>query len=108
MTDQRVQQIMGHLLRAGVLIAASLAGTGLVWFLAAHGAAPVSFHHAVPVPHDGASRLMLAGLLVLVATPVARVAFAVIAFQLERDRIYVAVALIVLGTLVAGLTAPWW
>lgn len=35
------------------------------------------------------------GLLLLIATPVARVAFSVVAFALERDRTYLVVTLIV-------------
>ena len=43
------------------------------------------------------------GLLILIATPVARVAFSVVAFALERDRLYVVVTLIVLAVLVFSL-----
>jgi uncharacterized membrane protein len=39
------------------------------------------------------------GILLLIATPVARVAFALVAFAIERDRLYVAVSLIVLAVL---------
>jgi uncharacterized membrane protein len=43
------------------------------------------------------------GVLLLIATPVARVVFAVIGFALERDRLYVAVSLAVLAVLAASL-----
>jgi uncharacterized membrane protein len=43
------------------------------------------------------------GLLFLIATPIARVAFSVIAFALQRDRVYVSVTLIVLGLLLYSL-----
>ena len=43
------------------------------------------------------------GLLLLIATPVARVVFAVIGFHLERDRMYTIVSLIVLAVLVFSL-----
>ena len=39
------------------------------------------------------------GVMLLIATPVARVAFALVAFAIERDRLYVAVSLIVLAVL---------
>ena len=51
------------------------------------------------------ARLVLAGflgaptVLVLVATPVARVAFSVLAFAAQRDRKYVAITLCVLAVL---------
>jgi uncharacterized membrane protein len=43
------------------------------------------------------------GLLLLIATPVARVAFSLVAFILQRDRVYVVVTMIVLGLLVFSL-----
>jgi uncharacterized membrane protein len=43
------------------------------------------------------------GLLLLIATPVMRVAFAVVAFMIQRDRIYVGVTLIVLSVLLFSL-----
>ena len=47
--------------------------------------------------------LAQAGLLVLVATPVARVIASVIAFALERDRFYVGITLAVLAILCFSL-----
>jgi uncharacterized membrane protein len=43
------------------------------------------------------------GLLLLIATPVARVAFSIGAFAAERDRLYVAVATIVFIILICSL-----
>ena len=43
------------------------------------------------------------GLLLLIATPVARVVFAIIGFALEKDRLYVVVAALVLGILLFSL-----
>jgi len=39
------------------------------------------------------------GVLLLIATPVARVAFALVAFAIERDKLYVTVSLTVLVVL---------
>ncbi len=44
-----------------------------------------------------------AGLLVLVATPVVRVMASVVAFALERDRLYAAITLAVLAILLVSL-----
>ena len=44
------------------------------------------------------------GLLLLIATPVARVAFSIVAFGVQRDRMYMAITLIVLATLLYSLT----
>ena len=43
------------------------------------------------------------GLLLLIATPVARVAFSVMAFALQRDYTYVIITLIVFATLLYSL-----
>ena len=43
------------------------------------------------------------GLLLLIATPVARVAFSMVAFALEKDKLYVAIAAIVLAVLLFSL-----
>jgi uncharacterized membrane protein len=43
------------------------------------------------------------GLLLLIATPIARVAFSVIAFAYQRDWTYILVTLMVLGLLVYSL-----
>ena len=43
------------------------------------------------------------GLLLLIATPVARVAFSVFAFAKQRDWTFVVITLIVLGLLLYGL-----
>jgi uncharacterized membrane protein len=43
------------------------------------------------------------GILLLVATPICRVMFAVIAFVLEKDRLYIAVSAIVLAVLLFGM-----
>ena len=43
------------------------------------------------------------GLLLLIATPIARVMFSVVGFAVERDYLYVALTLIVLGVLLYSL-----
>ena len=47
--------------------------------------------------------VMALGVLVLLATPVVRVAFSLVAFILEKDRVYAAVTVLVLGLLAVGL-----
>jgi uncharacterized membrane protein len=112
MTDTRLETIIGNLLRAGVMLAAALVFGGGVWYLAEHGGAEVSYGRFTD---PGGLRalfqlsapqvLILAGLLVLIATPVARVVFSLAAFALERDWQYVALTAIVLGVLVYSITA---
>jgi uncharacterized membrane protein len=117
---------MGLLLRIGVIVAAVLVAIGGALVLR-HPASPVPnytvFHppgaHAsspsANVPfrsisgvfkqlHTGSGGSIIAlGLLVLVATPIARVIFAIIGFARERDLLYTVVSLIVLAILAFSL-----
>ncbi|MBZ5669380.1 MAG: DUF1634 domain-containing protein [Acidobacteriia bacterium] len=116
-TDQRVETIIGNLLRAGVLLAAAVVALGGVIFLVRHGCTMPQYARFVGEPFElrtvsgivrraasfrGRNIIQL-GLLLLIATPVARVAFSVVAFALERDRLYVGVTLIVLAVLLFSL-----
>jgi uncharacterized membrane protein len=114
-TDDRMDQIIGQLLRAGVILAAAVVFAGGIWYLAAAGdrvRAYRPFHpdvqglHALfTLPHPQA--LILLGLLILIATPVARVVFSLIAFAMEGDRLYVAFTLTVLAILLYSLGTSW-
>jgi uncharacterized membrane protein len=116
--DQRVEQWIGNLLRAGVLTAAAVVFVGALLYLAQHGDEPADYSTFRGEPSDlrivgeivaGALTLdgrevIQLGILLLIATPVARVILAAGAFALERDRLYVVVTLVVLGVLLASLT----
>ena len=116
-TDERVERVIGTLLRWGVILAAAVVLAGGVMYLARYGSTIPDYRVFRGEPSDlrnvsgivtGAvswhSRgLILFGLLLLIATPVARVAFSVVAFALQRDRAYVVVTLIVLAVLLYSL-----
>jgi uncharacterized membrane protein len=116
-TDQRVENIVADLLRAGVLLAASVVTLGGIIFLVRHGRAmpeyarfvgePLQYRTVSGIIRGSATfhgrNIIQLGLLLLIATPVARVAFSVIAFALERDRLYVVITLIVLAVLLFSL-----
>ena len=111
MTDHRLEQIMGNLLRTGVAAAAAVVLTGGVWYLTAHGGAQADYHRfqagrgVMPWTQGlpGPLATIQIGLLILIATPVARVVFSLVAFGLERDRIYVGITLTVLAILAYSL-----
>ena len=116
MTDERMDTIIGNLLRGGVMLAAAIVAAGGAWYLATSGRDAADYHrytgevrglHAL-VTLPGPEALILAGLLVLIATPVARVVFSLIAFALERDRVYVVVTGVVLVALVYSIGTAWW
>jgi uncharacterized membrane protein len=47
---------------------------------------------------------MQLGLFLLIATPVARVVFSLLAFAIQRDHLYVGITLVVLAVLTFSLT----
>ncbi len=116
-TDQRIENILGNLLRAGVLLSALVVLIGGVIYLLRHGHSPVDFGVFRGEPADlrgirGIVSDTLAlrgrgiiqfGLLLLIATPVARVAFSIFGFAEERDRMYVVFTLIVFSILLYSL-----
>jgi uncharacterized membrane protein len=115
--ERRMDEIIGRLLRAGVILSAVFVLAGGAVYHARHPE-PVTdyrvfhgepeelrtvsgiFHEALALHGRGLIQL---GLLILIATPIARVAFSVAAFLYLRDWIYVVVTLIVLGLLVYSL-----
>ena len=123
--DQRLEVAIATLLRIGVIAAAVLVAIGGVLVLR-HPEAPVPNYHVFHTPGDrsaiapgmairsiravfsqlrsgsGASIIAL-GLLVLIATPIARVIFAIIGFAREHDTLYTVISLIVLAILVVSL-----
>lgn len=115
--DYRVEQIIGRLLQLGVLLAAAVVliggialllqfGRDIAAFQTFHGesAALTSLGGIVRAAFHGDSRgIVQLGLILLIATPVARVALTLGAFIIQRDRLYVVTTLIVLILLLYGL-----
>ena len=115
--EWRMEQLVGRLLQVGVLAAAVLVLAGGLVLLAQHGGATADFREFVGVPATyrtvlGSARaalsldgrgLVQSGIILLIATPVARVAMTLVAFVIQRDRIYVALSAIVLVVLLYGL-----
>jgi uncharacterized membrane protein len=116
--DRRMELIIGILLRLGVMLAGSVVLFGAVVYLIRNGAAALpdykSFHGESAqlstvegilsgvLQFRGRAIIQL-GVLLLIATPVARVVFAVVAFALEKDNLYVCLTLIVLAILMFSL-----
>jgi len=115
--DRRMEIIIGRLLQTGVLLASATVLAGGVRFLFEHRNQPANYRifssesanllHPSRLIHllsmGDASAIIQVGILLLIATPVARVAFAVIGFAIERDRLYTFVSLAVLVILIAAL-----
>lgn len=116
-TDRRVETIVGTLLRVGVTLSAAVVLAGGVVFLVRHGITPANYRvfrgepselrhirgiiHGVFALHSRA--VIQLGLLLLIATPIARVAFALFGFAEEKDWMYVSFTAIVLAILLYSL-----
>ncbi len=117
--DARADQWIGILLRAGVVLAACVVAMGGVAYLLRHGSVIADYRALPPVPPElrrvpSILRAALAfqptaiiqfGLVLLLATPIARVALALFLFARRRDALYVAVTTIVLALLLFSLLA---
>ena len=108
--EEKVQAIIGGLLRSGVLLAAGFTLIGGILYLFHYGTTLPGYHifrgepaylrsitgifqDALALQSRGIIQL---GLILLIATPVARVAFSLLAFAIRRDYLYVVVTFIVL------------
>ena len=115
--DKNIENIMGNLLRAGVIIAAAIVLSGGVYYIYRNGSLPPHFaifkgepaklrhltgifQQAFALHHEG---IMQLGIVLLIATPIARVFFSVIAFILEKDFMYTVFTLIVFSILAFSL-----
>ena len=117
MTDQRLESLIGILLRLGVLTAAAIVAISGVLYVAGHLSEPPSYSKFHGESEDlrtiggilrGSMHLqpdamIQFGLLLLIATPVLRVALAAVGFYLEGDRLYLGVSIIVLTILLLSL-----
>ena len=117
LTDVAIEGMVSVLLRAGVTLAAAVVLAGGMLFLFRYGAEPANFGKFVGEPaidrhlgliiegaFAGRARSMIQlGILLLIATPIARVILSIIGFAVERDRAYVAITAIVLAVLLYSL-----
>lgn len=115
--EHRVDILIGNLLRIGVILAASLVALGGIIYL---------FHRGIALPNYKVFRgepielrnvwgiikyafafhgrgLIQLGLLVLIATPIARVVLSIFVFLRQKDKMYVVITCIVLTVLCYSL-----
>ncbi len=115
--DQKVERIIGALLQTGVLLSILVALLGMILYIGRDGRRVADFRVFRGEPFDlttapaivgaavagGREAIIQLGVLILIATPIARVLLSLVAFALQRDRTYIVVTLIVLVVLLAGL-----
>jgi uncharacterized membrane protein len=109
-TDQRLEVVMGHLLRIGVTVAATVVLIGGVLYLSQTGIGVPEYQHyhfvLTPYEHIGtilagvlrldSKSIIQFGILLLIATPICRVLLGVVGFSFMKDRLYASVSAIVL------------
>lgn len=117
LSERQVEIMVGNLLRYGVFIATTVVLVGGVLYLIHHGkeapnyqifrGEPPAFRSpekVVDAVLAGRRRgIIQLGLLLLIATPVARVTFSLLAFVRQKDTTYIILTLIVLTGLIASL-----
>jgi len=117
--DRDLEQMIGNLLRAGVLLAAAVVALGGLAYLARHGG-EIPDHSVFrgepkawstwsglvsPRTLSSGRAIIMTGLVLLILTPVARVALSLAAFVQERDWLYVGISSLVLGLLLYSLSS---
>jgi uncharacterized membrane protein len=115
--DERLEIIIGYLLRIGVAISAAVVLAGGILFHIKQGGSQMDYATFRGEPgrlrsisgiirgvEGGHPRAIIQlGLLLLIATPIARVIFAAYGFWRERDHRYVVITLIVLSVLLYSI-----
>jgi uncharacterized membrane protein len=115
--EQKMDAVIGSLLRIGVIAAGAIVFLGGIFYLIQYGRQIPDYRSFHGQPQNlkfiggifreafslNPSGIIQLGILLLIATPVARVAFSVFAFARQRDLVYIIVTLFVLSTLIFSL-----
>ncbi|MBS0031272.1 DUF1634 domain-containing protein [Chitinophaga sp. 22321] len=115
--DKDIQQLIGKQLRVGVIVSSIIVFVGGIIYLVRHGHEHPSYGDFTGV-REGLTNLpgiwqgvlenkgmniIQLGIVLLIATPIIRIAFSVIAFLIEKDYLYVVITLMVLGVIVYSM-----
>jgi len=116
-TDYDVEQLIGQVLRYGVLISGLVAIVGGIWYLYQHGSGipnytkfngePAGFTSLTGIIEGlktgSATEIIQLGVVVLIATPIIRIIFSLISFILEKDKLYIIITSIVLSIILFSM-----
>jgi uncharacterized membrane protein len=115
--DLKMEITISRMLRVGVSLAAFVVLVGAILYLwQAHGMeTDYRYFHGVPTPvdrfwpvlegirHLDSRSVIRLGILLLIATPIVRVAFCLYSFAMQKDKLYVLVSGTVLAVLLYSL-----
>ncbi|MBD2503305.1 DUF1634 domain-containing protein [Anabaena azotica] len=118
LSERQFEILVGNLLRYGVIIATAVVFIGGVFYLINHGNEAPNYEifrgeppyfsspeGVATAAFSGRRRgIIQLGLLLLIITPVARVAFSLLAFIRQRDSLYIIITIIVLLGLLISLS----
>lgn len=116
-TDYDVEQLIGQVLRYGVLLSGSVAIIGGIWYLFQKGAAlphyttfngePAGYTSLTGIieglKNGSATEIIQLGVVILIATPIIRIVFSLISFILEKDKLYMLITFIVLAIILFSM-----
>ena len=117
LSEHALEQFIGRLLQIGVLVSAFVVVVGGIGLLVRYGGAPADVQSFRTEPSElstlggivrgayglDSQAIVQLGLVLLIATPMVRVALTLVAFLWQRDRLYVWITAFVLTLLVYGL-----
>ena len=118
LADQDIEQLIGLQLRYGVIIASLVVLTGGLVYLQQYGSLAMPAYHQFIGTKAGfttaaqitaglkiwnAKSIIQLGVLILIATPILRIAFSLVGFILEKDKMYIAITLIVLTVMLFSI-----
>jgi uncharacterized membrane protein len=116
--DQDIEQMIGQLLRYGVIISSSIVFIGGIGYLYQHGESNLPSYQAFKGESPGYTTfggilksvlvlntrgIVQLGVVTLIATPILRIAFSLIAFLKEKDKLYVMITFIVLSIMLFSI-----
>ena len=116
-TDYDMQQLIGRVLRYGVLVSGIVAIIGGIWYLYQHGSGtphytvfngePAGYTSLTGIlkglGQGSAKEIIQLGVVILIATPILRIGFSLLAFILEKDKLYVLITVIVLSIILFSM-----
>jgi uncharacterized membrane protein len=91
---ERLEVMLGRVLLAGVLLASGCLAVGLIMWMA--GGYPIA-----------ADRVLAAGLIVLMATPILRVVVSLVEYLRMRDWLFAATTIVVLAVLMGAVAVAF-
>jgi uncharacterized membrane protein len=115
--DYDVEQMIGQVLRYGVLLSGSVAIIGGIWYLYQQGSGIPHYtkFNGEPAGYTSfsgiyrglltgsATEIIQLGVVILIATPIIRIMFSLVSFILERDKLYIIITAIVLSIILFSM-----